>query len=109
MTNIFEVSRSRSTSVQRETDEFLDHLGHGNPHLREVRGSRSRFNLSGSRAVSVLLSGVPPRGREAENVWVVTREHQAGLFYFVFVAPESDFRQYQSVFDRILRSARFAR
>lgn len=109
MANVFEVNRSRATTLERATDEFLDHLEHGNPHLREVRGTQSRLNLGGARALSVLLSGVPPRSREAENVWVVTRAHPEGLFYFVFVSPEREFGRYRPTFEQILRSARFPR
>ena len=109
MVNLFEVNTSRGSRLEDATDQFLDNLQHGNPHLHVVRGSQAKFNLSGQKAIRTLLTGIAPRTNQWENVWVVTRGHPDGLFYFVFVSPESDFHTYKPMFDRIVKSARFSR
>jgi hypothetical protein len=37
----------------------------------------------------------------------VTAQHQEGLFYLIFIAPENDFRQLQGVYEQMLNSVRF--
>jgi len=108
MVNLFEATDGRGGRLEDATNQFLDNLQHGNPHLHVVRGSQAKFNLAGQKAIRTLLTGVAPRTNQWEDVWVVTHAHPDGLFYFVFVSPESDFHTYKPVFNKIVKSARFS-
>ena len=99
---------SRTRDLQQATDELIQHLHAANPSLREVTRNRRRVSVEGSPGlVSTLASNSPYQGQNETDV-LLSVDRPQGLFYMIFVAPESDFRNLQSTFDEMVRSIRFS-
>ena len=105
--NIFEPRNDRGgqMTVEAATDQLIADLRHSNPAMRMVR-SRERIRLAGERALSTYLSNDSPAGGR-ETDWLVTVLRPEGLLYFVCVAPQQDYDQYNRTFEPMLNSVRF--
>lgn len=98
------VTQTNSRNLQQATNEFLSSLQQGNPNLRSRSGFQ-RTSVDGRTALSISLSNVNEATRRSEIVNVITAQLRNGeLFYLIAVAPESDYYNYQSVFQNVLRS-----
>ena len=64
--------------------------------------------LNGQPALSAYLSNVSPAGGQ-ETDWLVTVLRPDALVYFICVAPQSAYDNYDKTFSSILDSFRFAR
>jgi hypothetical protein len=105
MAATFEPEQDRAT-LERATDELLNELRRSNANMRTVRG-RERIRVAGQRAFSMELSNDSPVGGK-ETDWLVTVLGPNGvLYYFVGVAPQTEFRNYQNAFADIVDSVRF--
>ncbi len=91
----------------RSLDEALDLLvrdyQQGNQNLREERNQRYFGRLNNERAVATYLVNRNSAG-ETERIWVIARQTDQGLLALLFIAPEQDFRQYESSFSAMIRS-----
>jgi len=105
-------SRGTSRGDEREqqlledaTSGLIEELSHSNPGMRIV--SRPEyFRVDGQGAESTYLTNDSPLGGRETN-WLVTLQRPEGLLFIVFVAPDRDFRNYESTFQNMLRSVRF--
>ena len=105
MAAVFEPDQDRAT-LEQATNELLDEMRRSNSNMRTVRG-RQRTRVAGQRALSMELSNDSPIGGK-ETDWLVTVLGRDGvLYYFVGVAPQSEFRYYQNAFEDIIDSVRF--
>src|SRR5262249_32827399 len=95
------------SNLEDATNQLLDQLMQENSYLQEVRGSRENFQFAGQKGIRILFTGRSPATSQMENVWIITRDHSAGLISFIFVSPESQFSTYKPVFNRIITSIRF--
>lgn len=93
-------------NLNRDTQDLIRQLQSTNPSMRTGQGSRSS-NVGGRRALLTTLSSQSPYAGQTEQDALVTVEHPEGIFYILFVAPQSDFRQLERVFENMLRSVRF--
>jgi Zn-dependent protease with chaperone function len=108
MMAVFEPQSGRySPRLEEATDQLIDSLQNSNPQMR-VEREQGRTRAGGEPAMSILLSNESPLGGREIN-WLVTVQRPEGLVYLVFVAPQSDFREYQRTFENMLSSVRFAR
>jgi len=95
-----------TASLSSATDQLLDQLRQSNPNMRVVR-SNQRTRVDGSAAMVTLLSNDSPLGG-TESDWLVTTLRPNGLLrYFIGVAPQREFGQYQNAFEQIVSSVRF--
>jgi Zn-dependent protease with chaperone function len=93
--------------LRSATDELIHHLHASNPGM-QAAGSQRRTRVDGSDGlVTMMASGSPFGGTEQDALVTVTRPQ--GLFYMVFVAPQSDFRNLQGTFEQMMGSIRFNR
>jgi hypothetical protein len=65
------------------------------------------IRVAGKTALSKMLANDSPAGGR-EKDWLVTILIPDGLLYFVFVAPEGDFPDYQRAFQQILSSVKLS-
>ncbi len=93
-----------SAGLQEATNQLIENLQSSNPDMRVAR-DQSRMRVSGKSALARMLSNNSPAGGQ-ERDWLVTVLVPDGLLYFVFVAPESEFPDYQQTFQQILNSVR---
>jgi Zn-dependent protease with chaperone function len=92
-----------SMSLDQALNEVINMLGQSNPYLRESRSERYRGNLAGRQAIATFLNGRNNLGYN-ERVWILARPTGQGVLYMAFIAPESEFRQYESTFSSMVRS-----
>jgi hypothetical protein len=94
-------------SLEGESDRIVQDLRQSNPNMR-LTGSRQEIRVDNRRALKMtLVNDSPNGGRETD--WLVTVEHPQGVLYMVFTAPERDFSNYQTAFQRMLSSVRLVR
>lgn len=103
-------------SVQKKSSSGGDALGEGTQRLleslerenvgMEVQKQPAEIIVDGQRALSTYLGNNSPAGG-TERDWVVTVLRRDGLYYFVFVSPESDYNRFSAAFASILDSVHF--
>jgi hypothetical protein len=95
-----------SRNLRQATEELVHHLHANNPSMQSSGQQRS-VRVDGHSALITMLSSSSPFGG-AEVDALLTVQRPEGLFYMVFIAPQSQFAQLQSTFDQMVRSIRFA-
>jgi Zn-dependent protease with chaperone function len=94
-----------SRNLRDATNELIHHLHASNPNM-QVSGRARSVRVDGQNGtMTMLTSGSPFGGGEVDALLTVSRPE--GLFYMIFIAPERDFSQLQSMFDQMVRSIRF--
>jgi len=95
-------------SLQDATNDLIAQIRQNSPHLRVLSGSGQQFNLDGRTALAANLRGVNPSTRIDERVTLVTRQLEDGhLIYMLFVTPQKDASQYNSVLQSMVSSMQF--
>jgi Zn-dependent protease with chaperone function len=104
---VFEPRRTSNQTIRIEdaTDQLIQTLQNSNPQMRLSRDP-FRTRVGGLPAMSATLTNQSPMGGREIDL-LVTIQQPEGMVYMVFVAPESDFRQYQNTFEKMLSSVRF--
>jgi hypothetical protein len=98
------IAQTNSRNLQQATNDFLNGLQQGNGNLRS-RSGYQRAYVAGRNALSISLSNRNEATGQPEVINVVTAQLRNGeLLYIIMVAPESDYANYQSTFQNILRS-----
>jgi hypothetical protein len=96
---------SGGRDLRQDTADLIGQLRQTNPTM-QISGNQQRTRLDGQQAiVTTMYSQSPLGGREIDML--VTVDRPEGVLYFVFIAPEQDYRQMQGVFEQMLRSVRF--
>ena len=95
-------------SLDEATADLVQTLQRSNPGLR-LSGNTQNINVNGLQGRSVNLTGASPIQQNGEALrerdWLVTvARPQGGLLYLVFIAPERDFGQLRSTYERMLDS-----
>lgn len=93
-------------ALNSRTNQVIQDLQKANPSMKIARQGE-RLRLNGQPGLSTYLSNVSPAGGQ-ETDWVVTVLRPEGLVYFVCVAPQSAYDNYDKTFSTILDSVRFA-
>ena len=89
------------------TSQVIQDLQKSNPSMKITRQGE-HLRLNGQPGLSTYLSNVSPAGGQ-ETDWVVSVLRPEGLVYFVCVAPQSVYDNYDKTFSSILDSLRFSR
>jgi len=98
--------RDGRLTLSAATDQLIADLRQSNPQLRSAR-NHERLRVGGQNALLTEISNQSPVG-ERESGWLVTLVAPDGMFYyFVGVAPQSEFSAYSNSFEDILNSIRF--
>ena len=100
------IARNESHDLQTATEELIDSLAQGNPRMSRPSNFR-RATLAGRNGLQTTLSNVSDATGKTETIQVVTALMRDGnLMYLVAVAPEDEYRDYQSAFQRVAGSIR---
>jgi hypothetical protein len=89
------------------TNQVIQDLQKSNPSMKIARQGE-RLRLNGQPGLSTYLSNLSPAGGQ-ETDWVVSVLRPEGLVYFVCVAPQSAYDNYDKTFSSILDSVRFSK
>ena len=102
-----EGSPSRADALAKETQKLIGGLQQSNPNMKVTRqASRVRVNSQGG--LSTYLTNDSPAGGQ-ETDWLITTLRPEGLLYFVCVAPQSAYGDYDKTFSAILDTVRFSK
>jgi beta-barrel assembly-enhancing protease len=100
----FGMARNESHDLKTATDELLDSLARGNPSLRRSSGY-DRVTVADRQGLRTVLSNRSEATGQDEAIEVFTTQLKDGtLLYAIGVAPQSEFREYRAVFDRVVSS-----
>jgi beta-barrel assembly-enhancing protease len=98
------VERSQGGDLRETTDQFINTLMRGNPHLSH-RNSYRRGYISGRDSLGITLTGKSDMTQRVEIISVHTSLlRNGGLFYMITVAPQDDYQFYYGVFLNTLNS-----
>jgi hypothetical protein len=97
--------QSSGMSLEEATDRLIEDLRLSNQGMRIIR-SPENIRVDGQQALSTDLSNESPLGGRETN-WLVTVTRPEGVLFFVFVAPDRDFQDYNHAFRIMLDSVRF--
>ena len=103
-----EVQLRRDTDTLRiDTDDLVRQLLQANPGMSaaEQRG----LKVNGYSALMTRLNARSPFQGETEIDQLVTVLRPEGLWYLVFISPQSESRDIQPILDQMLRSVRFSK
>ena len=93
------------THLAEATNDLLTQILRSNPNLKVVPGSQRTDTISGSAALSVVLSGRSPITGQEERVTVFTRElTDDDVIYALVIAPGRDYYQLAGTFSHMLDS-----
>jgi Zn-dependent protease with chaperone function len=100
-------SRGRGlVSLEEARDQLLNDLQRSNPSMRLTR-RHERIRVGGQQAYLTEATNESPAGGRETN-WVVTALSPEGVpYYFVAVAPQSEFGRYVRTFEDVVESVRF--
>jgi beta-barrel assembly-enhancing protease len=95
---------SDSNALQNATRQVIDELQGSNPKLRVVH-QPSNLRLNGKAALSTYFGNDSPVGGQ-ETDWLITVQQGRTLLYFLCVAPQAAYPDYDQAFIAILDSVR---
>jgi Zn-dependent protease with chaperone function len=96
-----------SNALNSGTRQVLQELQKANPSMKITRQGE-RLRLNGLPGLSTYLSNDSPAGGP-ETDWVITVLRPEGVQYFICVAPEAVYTNYDKTFSSILDSVRFTK
>ena len=88
------------------TDQLINDLKQSNPQMEIVR-SHDEAHIGGRRAFSNQLYNQSPTGENETDLLVLVEAPDGTIYYFIGVAPQRDFANWEGTFHDILDSVRF--
>jgi Zn-dependent protease with chaperone function len=92
--------------LNRDTEALARQLKQANDGMRTGREARP-IQVGDQTALLTTLYATSPYRGEREVDALVTVARPEGLFYAIFIAPQSEFDSVQKIFEEMLRSVRF--
>jgi len=100
--------QSGKASLEQDTDQLIRQLLQSNPGMKISEKSR-RTKVGGQNALMTTFLSPSPYQGETEVDTLLTAARPKGLFYAIFVAPQSRLSQIEATFQSMLRSLRFSK
>lgn len=104
----YDTQRGDKMDLARNTQELIRKLQNSNPSLKPAGSQARQTRVGGEPALVTTLTSQSPFAGQTEVDVLVTVERPQGLFFIVFVAPNSQTRTLDPVFNRMLSSVRFS-
>jgi hypothetical protein len=101
-------SESKTRDLEKVTDELIHHLHAANPNMHVTSANPRRVSVEEGPGLVTMLAGDSPFQGQTETDMLLTVNRPQGLFYMIFISPQSDFHELQSTFDEMIRSIRFS-
>jgi len=100
------VAQSQGGNLRQATDAYINSLTQNNGNMRQ-QGGYQNGTIDRRNALAINLSNVNEATGRAERVTIYTTLLRNGtLFYMITVAPQDDYRNYQTAFRNVLGSIR---
>ncbi len=100
------VPAGAGVDLNRDTEALVRRLKQANSGMRIGREPRG-IEVGDQPALLTTLYATSPYRGEQEVDALVTVARPEGLFYTIFIAPQSEFDQMQEIFENVVRSVRF--
>ena len=98
-----------SNDINAATDELLKGITQGDPNLKPY-GAAQNVKIDNYVGKLTALQGQSGmRKGEKENIYVLTVMHTKGMFYGIFVAPESRWQVAEPEYQQMMQTLRFSR
>jgi len=104
----FTQPQSGKANLEQDTEQLIRQLLQSNPGMKISEKSR-RAKVGGQNALMTTLLSPSPYHGETEVDTLLTVARPKGLFYAIFVAPQSRMNQVEATFQSMLRSLRFSK
>ena len=95
------------SSLDDATNDLIQHLHTEDPGMHRA-GNQKRVMVDKEPALMTQLTSNSPFGG-AETDMLVTVARPEGLFYLIFITPEQNWNETQSVYEHVVHSVRFVR
>lgn len=99
------VPESGSVDLAQDTQAFIRQLASSNPDVRAERSETAA--IGGKRALVTTLHNRSPFPNETEVDLLVTVARPDRLFYFIFIAPQSEFDEVRGIYNQMIASIQF--
>jgi len=96
----------RRITLGEATDQLIQSLQQSNPQMRSAR-NHQRIRVDNQSALWTELSNESPVGGRENDILVTVAAPDGQMYYFIAVAPQSDFPDYSAAFEDILSTVRF--
>ncbi|MBI2682965.1 MAG: M48 family metalloprotease [Acidobacteriales bacterium] len=96
--------KMQDRSLTQSADQVAAAFIKDKPSMKQ-QGQGQDFRLQGMNARSLVFLSESPLKGETERDWLVGVERTDGvMLYFLFIAPDKDFKQFQPAFESMLKS-----
>jgi hypothetical protein len=95
-------AQNQSAKLEDVTGALIQSLQQSNPGMRVLR--QKRVKVRGRRALSTQLENDSPLAGQKEIDQLVTVQGRDAVIAVVFIAPQPEYKSYQSTFQRMLNS-----
>ena len=100
------VARNERHDLPEATADFIQVLAQSNRRLAQRSDSMNAI-IAGRRALQTALDNVSDATGQPETIQLFTTRLRDGtLFYVIAVAPDSEYRSYETTFQQVVRSIR---
>lgn len=103
-TSALQGNASDSKALRSANQQLIQDLQKGNPNMKVTREPGS-VRLNGRPGLSTYMTNDSPSGGQ-ETDWLIAVPQGQGLLYFLCVAPEGSYSNYDKTFSAILDSVR---
>lgn len=98
-----------SSDINAATDDLLKGITGGDPNIKPYGAAQSMKVDNYVAKLTALQGNSGMRKGEKENIYVLTVMHTKGMFYGIFVAPESRWRVAEPEYQQMMQTIRFSR
>jgi beta-barrel assembly-enhancing protease len=99
-------AESQGQTLAQATDDLVHHLHASNPSMQVAHSSR-KMRVDGNPALITMLTSSSALGGGEETDALLTVSRPQGLFYLAFIAPSSEFKGVEKVYNELVGSVRF--
>ena len=97
---------TKGQSLRQATDDLIHHLSASNSGMQAADNGRT-LKVNGNSALITTLASKSALTGGPETDALLTINRPDGLFYMVFIAPASEFKDLEDVYNSIVQSVRF--
>jgi len=97
---------TKGQSLRRATDDLIHQLSASNPGMQAADSGRT-LKVNGNPALITTLASKSALTGGPETDALLTINRPDGLFYLVFIAPASEFKELEGVYNSVVQSVRF--
>ncbi len=101
--------KPNSGDINVATDELIKGLTQGDPNLKPYGAAQNVKIDNYVGKLTALQGNSGMRKGEKENIYVLTVMHTKGMFYGIFVAPESRWQVAEPEYQQMMQTLRFSR